>query len=64
MSDIAGLNVIQLGDDVESRRQLGLRLRQVGLAADMEHDRWRTAGSFTRVPETPTNVDDPPDERW
>lgn len=46
MSDIAGLNVIQLSDHVESRRQLGRRLRVAGLSVDMDHDRWRNAGTF------------------
>lgn len=46
MSDIAGLNVIQLNNDVESRRQLGRRLQVAGLSVEMDHDRWRTTGTF------------------
>jgi predicted nucleotide-binding protein len=52
MSDIAGLNVVQLSDHVESRRQLGRRLRVAGLAVEMDHDRWRSAGTFSSVNET------------
>ncbi|SHN33974.1 TIR domain-containing protein [Cryptosporangium aurantiacum] len=47
MSDITGLNVLRLTNDVESRRQLGTRLRTAGLTVDMEHDGWRSAGDFT-----------------
>lgn len=50
MSDIAGLNVVQLADDVESRRQLGRRLHQAGLSVEMDHDRWRHAGTFPVTP--------------
>jgi len=47
MSDTAGVNVVRLTSSVESRRQLGRRLRDAGLDVMMEDEDWRTAGDFT-----------------
>lgn len=46
MSDTDGINVVRLTDAPASRRALGSRLTNVGLAVEMDHDEWRTAGEF------------------
>ena len=46
MSDTDGINVVHLTDAPASRRALGSRLMNVGLAVEMDHDEWRTAGEF------------------
>lgn len=53
MTDTAGLNVVRLTNDINSRRSLALRLRVAGLDVDLEHDDWRTAGDFTQVSPVP-----------
>nr|WP_269454497.1 nucleotide-binding protein [Rhodococcus opacus] len=74
MSDIAGVNYVQIKDTSDSRRDLGRRLRNTGLAVDMENDDWRTAGDFTIPPSAgrgaatpsaggPTVQPEPPPER-
>ena len=50
LSDTAGLNVIRLRNDVESRKDLAARLRAAGLAADTDREEWRTVGDFDRAP--------------
>lgn len=45
-SDLSGINYIPITDAVESRRNLGERLRTIGLSVDMDHERWRNAGEF------------------
>lgn len=58
LSDIAGLNVIRITDDVETRRDFAARLRGAGLEVDTENDDWRTAGSFYRSEEDQGNITD------
>lgn len=48
LSDTAGLNIIRLRDNIESRKDLVARLRAANLAADTEGERWRTVGQFDR----------------
>ncbi len=48
MSDIAGLNIIRLRDDIESRKDFAQRLRDAGFAVDTSGEEWRTAGDFDR----------------
>jgi predicted nucleotide-binding protein len=48
MSDIDGLNIIQLLNDVDRRRDLAQRLKSAGLAVDMDGEEWRTVGDFDR----------------
>jgi hypothetical protein len=50
MSDIDGLNIIQLTNDVDRRRDLAQRLQSAGLAVDMDGEEWRTVGDFNRPP--------------
>ena len=48
MSDIEGLNIIRLHNDVDRRKDLAQRLRSAGLAVDTDGEEWRTAGDFNR----------------
>ena len=46
LSDVDGLNYVNLTGDLSSRRTLINRLRNSGLELDDSADAWRTAGSF------------------
>lgn len=47
ITDIDGINFVNLGDDDEQRKDLGERLRDgVGVAVDMGRDKWRGKGDF------------------
>lgn len=46
LSDIEGLNYVQLTNDISARRNLAGRLRNCGLAVDDSGESWRTAGTF------------------
>jgi predicted nucleotide-binding protein len=46
LSDIEGLNYVQLTNDISARRNLAGRLRNCGLAVDDSGEAWRTAGVF------------------
>jgi hypothetical protein len=46
LTDLDGVNVIRMDDTVPRRRDLAHRLRDVGLAVDLENDEWLTAGAF------------------
>src|SRR5262249_34052631 len=48
MSDIDGLNILQMSNDVGDRRDLAQRLRSAGLAVDIDREEWRTVGDFNR----------------
>jgi len=48
MSDIAGLNIIQLNNDIDRRKDLAQRLEAAGLTVEMTREEWRTAGDFNR----------------
>jgi len=48
MSDIEGLNIIRMLNDVDRRRDLAQRLESAGLAVDMDREEWRTVGDFNR----------------
>lgn len=50
MSDIDGLNVIRMHDNIERRKDLAQRLRSAGLSVDTDGEEWRTAGKFNRSP--------------
>lgn len=46
MSDVDGLNLIQLDNSLERRKDLSRRLQSVGLEVVTDTERWRTAGNF------------------
>lgn len=46
LSDIEGLNYVNLTNDLSARRTLIRRLKNCALAVDDAGDNWRTAGSF------------------
>jgi hypothetical protein len=48
MSDIDGLNIIRMHNDIERRKDLAQRLRSAGLTVDTDGEEWRTAGDFNR----------------
>jgi predicted nucleotide-binding protein len=52
MSDIEGLNIIRMSNDVGDRRDLAQRLKSAGLAVDLDggDEQWRTVGDFNRPP--------------
>jgi predicted nucleotide-binding protein len=50
LSDIDGLNVIRMNDDIECRMDLAQRLDSAGLSVDTDGEGWKTAGRFTREP--------------
>jgi predicted nucleotide-binding protein len=50
LSDIDGLNYVNLSGDISSRRQLIGRLKSCDLAVDDSGERWRDAGSFPVQP--------------
>lgn len=45
-SDLAGINYLPIDDTDDSRLALGQRLRNIGLAVKLDHNRWRRAGRF------------------
>ncbi|MDV6232687.1 nucleotide-binding protein [Rhodococcus cercidiphylli] len=47
MSDIAGVNYIQIKDTLDARRAIGNRLTLAGADVDISREKWRTAGDFT-----------------
>jgi hypothetical protein len=57
MSDIDGLNVIRMHDNIERRKDLAQRLRSAGLSVDTDGEEWRNAGNFNRPPLTNTDLD-------
>lgn len=46
LSDIEGLNYVNLTNDISARRTLIARLKNCGLAVDDTGEGWRTAGTF------------------
>lgn len=46
LSDIEGLNYVNLTNDISARRTLIGRLRNCGLEVDDSGEPWRTAGTF------------------
>ena len=48
MSDIEGLNIIRMSNDVEDRRDLAQRLKSAELDVDLDREEWRTVGDFNR----------------
>jgi len=57
MSDIDGLNVIRMHNNIERRKDLAQRLRSAGLSVDTDGEEWRTAGNFNRSPLTNADLD-------
>jgi hypothetical protein len=57
MSDIDGLNVIRMHDNIERRKDLAQRLRSAGLSVDTDGEEWRTAGNFNRPPLTAVHLE-------
>lgn len=57
MSDIDGLNVIRMHDNIERRKDLAQRLRSAGLSVDTDGEEWRTAGNFNRPPLTNADLE-------
>jgi predicted nucleotide-binding protein len=48
MSDIDGLNIIRMHNNIERRKDLAQRLRSAGLTVDTDGEEWRTVGDFNR----------------